>query len=332
MQVGRVALFLFFHGGKMLSDKETLGGVITMSAITVKNLTKKYDKKIAVDHISFEVKEGEFFAFLGENGAGKSTTINMLCTIFDKTEGDVEIFDYKLGKDDDKIRENIGIVFQNSVLDGKLTVKENLLTRASYYGIGKDEILQHLNPLMQAFELGSIWNQKYERLSGGQRRRVDIIRALLHNPKILFLDEPTTGLDPMSRKVVWEYIDYLRKEKHMTIFLTTHYMEEVRDADRVVILDKGHIVANDTPAGLKNKYTNTKLIWYMQQDCENEKLISDLEYTYEVDHYIVKLESQKGFSLTEFLYLNRHHITDYEVVKGSMDDVFLNLTGRKLGE
>ena len=198
------------------------GGVITMNAITVKNLTKRYDKTTAVDHISFEVKEGEFFAFLGENGAGKSTTINMLCTIFDKTEGDVQIFDYTLGKDDDKIRENIGIVFQNSVLDGKLTVKENLLTRASYYGISKQEIMKRLNPLMHAFELESIWNRNYEKLSGGQRRRVDIIRALLHDPKILFLDEPTTGLDPMSRKVVWEYIDYLRKEKNMTIFLTTH--------------------------------------------------------------------------------------------------------------
>lgn len=128
-----------------------------MNAITVKNLTKRYDKTTAVDNISFEVKEGEFFAFLGENGAGKSTTINMLCTIFDKTEGDVQIFDYTLGKDDDKIRENIGIVFQNSVLDGKLTVKENLLTRASYYGINKQEIMERLNSLMHAFELESIW-------------------------------------------------------------------------------------------------------------------------------------------------------------------------------
>ena len=142
------------------------GGVITMNAITVKNLTKKYDKTTAVDYISFGVKEGEFFAFLGENGVGKSTTINMLCTISDKTEGDVQIFDYILGKDDDKIRENIGIVFQNSVLDGKLTVKENLLTRASYYGINKQEIMERLNSLMHAFELESIWNRKYEKLSG----------------------------------------------------------------------------------------------------------------------------------------------------------------------
>ena len=301
-----------------------------MNAITVKNLSKNYDITTAVDHISFSVKEGEFFAFLGENGAGKSTTINILCTIFEKTEGEVEIFGHKLGKEDDKIREKIGIVFQNSVLDGVLTVQENLLTRASYYGIRKEEILECLHPLMQAFALKSIWNRKYEQLSGGQRRRVDIIRALIHDPKILFLDEPTTGLDPMSRKLVWEYIEYLRKEKQMTIFLTTHYMEEVRDADRVVILDKGRIVAEDTPAALKRKYTNTKLIWYAEKCRDNELVLKDMEYSYEADHYIVPLESKEKFHLSEFLYKNRNKIRDYEIVKGSMDNVFLHLTGRKL--
>ena len=301
-----------------------------MNAITVKNLSKNYGKTTAVDHISFSVKEREFFAFLGENGAGKSTTINILCTIFEKTEGEVEVFSHKLGEKDDKIREKIGIVFQNSVLDGVLTVKENLLTRASYYGLHKEEILKRLQPLMQAFELEGIWNKRYEKLSGGQRRRVDIIRALLHNPKILFLDEPTTGLDPMSRKLVWEYIDYLRKEKQMTIFLTTHYMEEVRDADRVVILDKGRIVAEDTPAALKRKYTNTKLIWYAEKCRDNELVLKDMKYSYEADHYIVTLESKEGLHLSEFLYTNRNEIRDYEIVKGSMDDVFLHLTGRKL--
>lgn len=303
-----------------------------MNAITVKNLTKKYDGTIAVDQISFEVKEGEFFAFLGENGAGKSTTINILCTIFEKTAGEVRIFDYCLGENDDAIRKNIGIVFQNSVLDGKLTVKENLLTRASYYGMGKEEIMERMNPLMQSFELESIWNRKYEKLSGGQRRRVDITRALLHNPRILFLDEPTIGLDPLSRKMVWEYIDYLRREKRMTIFLTTHYMEEVRDADRVVILDKGHIVANDTPARLKNLYTGTKLIWYTDRCSDNETVMNGFDFDYEVDHYIMKFGSVQEADLIGFLYQNRDKITDFEIVKGSMDDVFLDLTGRRLGE
>ena len=193
-----------------------------MNAITVNGLVKKYKEHLAVDHISFEVKEGEFFAFLGENGAGKSTTINMLCTLLEKSDGCVKIFDYELGKDDDDIRNSIGIVFQNSVLDNKLTVKENLMTRGAYYGLSKKQIEERLSPFMDSFELKEIWNRKYEKLSGGQRRRVDIVRALLNNPKILFLDEPTTGLDPKSRKVVWDYIEYLRKEKNMTIFFKKH--------------------------------------------------------------------------------------------------------------
>lgn len=303
-----------------------------MNAIEVNQLVKKYDEFLAVDHISFNVKEGEFFALLGENGAGKSTTINILCTIFEKTEGDIEIFGAKLGKDDDIIRERIGIVFQNSVLDGKLTVRENLLTRAGYYGIKKNEAMARLQPFMKDFELGDIWNCKYEQLSGGQRRRVDIVRSLLHQPKILFLDEPTTGLDPMSRKMVWNYIDHLRKEKKMTIFLTTHYMEEVNDADRVVILDKGKIIADDTPAALKNMYTANKLVWYINESRENKTIIENFVFSYDVDHYTVKLPvSDESFNLTDFLYRNRDYIKNYEVIKGSMDDVFLNLTGKKLG-
>ncbi len=304
-----------------------------MKAIRVRNLTKKYREHLAVDHISFEVEEGAFFAFLGENGAGKSTSINMLCTILEKNDGDVEILGHKLGMEDDEIRNSIGIVFQNSVLDGKLTVKENLFTRGAYYGLTKKEIQERLEPFMDKFELSEILNRKYETLSGGQRRRVDIIRALLHNPKILFLDEPTTGLDPMSRKLVWDYIDFLRKENKMTIFLTTHYMEEVADADSVVILDKGKIVASDTPAGLKNKYTNAKLVWYAADNEENRSMLEDnsLEYAYEADHYIIKIKD-RDFDITKFLYEHRDEIRDYEVLKGSMDDVFLNLTGRKLGD
>ena len=304
-----------------------------MKAVTVKNLTKKYKEHLAVDSISFEVEEGEFFAFLGENGAGKSTTINILCTIFEKTDGEVTVFGHELGIEDDAIRQCIGIVFQNSVLDGKLTVKENLYTRGAYYGLTKAEIKERLKPFMEHFELSEIWNRRYDKLSGGQRRRVDIVRALINNPKILFLDEPTTGLDPKSRKIVWDYIDFLRKERHMTIFLTTHYMEEVKDADRVVILDKGRIVATDTPAGLKNRYTNSKLIWYGDKDERNDSVIEGMDYRYEADHYIIQIpKNGDDFNLTDYLYRRRDEITDYEIIKGSMDDVFLNLTGRKMGE
>ena len=303
-----------------------------MNAVSVKNLSKKYKEHTAVDGISFDVKEGEFFAFLGENGAGKSTTINILCTILEKSEGDVEIFGHRLGAEDDAIRDKIGIVFQNSVLDPKLSVKENLLSRASYYGLSKAEVKKRLEPFMDRFELKEIWNRAYEKLSGGQRRRVDIIRALLNDPKILFLDEPTTGLDPMSRKIVWDYIEYLRKEKQMTLFLTTHYMEEVRDADRVVVIDKGRIIAEDSPLGLKNRFTTSKLIWYTDRGADKEKLLEGMEFDYDGDHYTVKLSPEGETGLTEYLYENRDIITDYEVIKGTMDDVFLTLTGRKMGE
>ena len=302
-----------------------------MKAIIVEGLTKKYKEHLAVDHISFEVGEGEFFAFLGENGAGKSTTINMLCTLLEKTEGKVKIFDYELGKEDDLIRNMIGIVFQNSVLDNKLTVKENLLTRGAYYGLSKKQIQERLEPFMDSFELEDIWNRKYEKLSGGQRRRVDIIRALLNNPKILILDEPTTGLDPKSRKVVWDYIQYLRREKNMTIFLTTHYMEETKDADNVIILDKGRIVATGTPSELKTAYASSKLVWYTENTEDARMLVEGTDYSYDADHFNVKISSMDK-NVTEFLYKNRDVITDYEIIKGTMDDVFLNLTGKELGE
>ncbi|MBQ9199928.1 MAG: ABC transporter ATP-binding protein [Lachnospiraceae bacterium] len=299
-----------------------------MNAIKVEHLVKKYKEHLAVDDISFEVNEGELFAFLGENGAGKSTTINILCTILERTSGDVKIFDNELGKADDKIRDLIGIVFQNSVLDGKLTVKENLYTRGSYYGLSKAEIDARLEQFMEVFELKEIWNRKYEKLSGGQRRRVDIIRALINEPKILFLDEPTTGLDPKSRKIVWDYIDYLKKEKRLTIFLTTHYMEETRDADHVVILDKGKIIATGTPTELKTKYASSRLVWYVNESKDNEKLIKDFEYSYDADHYNILFKD----NITEFVYQNKDRITDYEIIKGSMDDVFLNLTGREMAK
>ena len=299
-----------------------------MNAITVNNLVKDYKEHRAVKGISFEVKEGELFAFLGENGAGKSTTINILSTILKKTSGEVKVFDNVLGEDDDKIRSLIGIVFQNSVLDDKLTVKENLYTRGSYYGLSKKQTDERLAEFKEGFELDEIWNRRYDKLSGGQRRRVDIARALIHSPRILFLDEPTTGLDPKSRKIVWDHIDYLRREKKMTIFLTTHYMEETKDADNVVILDKGEIIAQGTPAELKTGYASSRLVWYAQESDENAEILKGMDYTYDSDHYNVKFRE----SITDLLYEYKNKITDFEIIKGSMDDVFLNLTGREIAE
>ena len=297
-----------------------------MNAITVNNLIKDYKEHRAVKGISFEVKEGELFAFLGENGAGKSTTINILSTILQKTSGEVKVFDNVLGEDDDKIRSLIGIVFQNSVLDDKLTVKENLYTRGSYYGLTKKQADERLAEFREGFELDEIWNRRYDKLSGGQRRRVDIARALIHDPRILFLDEPTTGLDPKSRKIVWDHIDYLRREKKMTIFLTTHYMEETKDADNVVILDKGAIIAQGTPAELKTGYASSRLVWYTEESDENAGILKGMDYTYDSDHYNVKFRN----SITDLLYEYKNKITDFEIIKGSMDDVFLNLTGREI--
>ena len=295
-------------------------------AITVDHLMKKYKEHTAVDGISFEVGRREFFALLGENGAGKSTTISILCTILNKTGGSVRIYDHELGKEDDKIRDLIGIVFQNSVLDRELTVKENLFTRGNYYGLNRKQILQRIEPFMEGFELNEIWNRKYDRLSGGQRRRVDIVRALINQPKILFLDEPTTGLDPKSRRMIWDHIRKLREEQNMTIFLTTHYMEETAEADRVVILDKGHVIASGSPSELKSRHTSPKLVWYAEQNEARSSLLDGCVWTYEADHYNVYYAD----SVTDFLYRNREQITDYEVLKGTMDDVFLNLTGREM--
>lgn len=297
-----------------------------MDAIIVNQLTKKYQDHLAVDHISFSVGEGELFAYLGENGAGKSTTINMLSTVLSKTSGEASIFGHTLGKEDDSIREKIGIVFQGSVLDRKLTVAENLLTRGAYYGYSKKEIMERLHKFWEPFSLGEIWKQRYENLSGGQRRRVDIIRSLIHQPRLLFLDEPTTGLDPMSRKLVWDYVNYLRREEGLTIFLTTHYMEETTDADHVVILDQGRIIAEGTPAQLKATYARPRLLWYAEHSPEADDLLSGEEYQYVADHYVIF----PGSDPTQLLWRCRDHIKDYEVLKGTMDDVFMALTGKEL--
>ncbi|MCQ2520618.1 MAG: ABC transporter ATP-binding protein [Lachnospiraceae bacterium] len=299
-----------------------------MEAVRVEHLIKKYGSFTAVNDISFKVEEGELFAFLGENGAGKSTTINILCTILEKTEGEIFVCGHELGKEDDTIRSLIGIVFQNSVLDNKLTVKENLYTRGAYYGLSKKEIEKRLAPFSDKFEMETIWNRKYEKLSGGQRRRVDIMRALINSPKILFLDEPTTGLDPKSRKIVWDYIDFLRKEKGMTIFLTTHYMEETRDADKVIILDRGQIIASGTPGELKSKYAKTRLIWYREYTNEYDAMLVEngFEFEYDADHF--NIYSDRPF--TDFIFEHKDLFTDYEIVKGTMDDVFLKLTGKEL--
>lgn len=300
--------------------------------IEVKHLCKSYKNVVAVNNISFEVKEGSLFAFLGENGAGKSTTINVLCTILEKNVGSVQIAGFDLDEEPSKIRSSIGIVFQNSVLDGILSVKDNLLTRCSYYGLGRKESTKRIKELSDLLNLKEILSRRYSDLSGGQRRRVDIARALINNPKVLFLDEPTTGLDPKTRKLVWNIINDLRRKIGLTVFLTTHYMEETEDADEVVIIDHGVIVAHDTPNNLKTKFSSNKMLWHVEESKENDKLLEkySLKYEYIVDTY--KIDFKANADIVDFLSDERKRLTDYELIKGNMDDVFINITGKVLGD
>lgn len=303
-----------------------------MDIIKVNNLTKKYDKLKAVDDISFTVKEGDFFAFLGPNGAGKSTTINILCTILEKTKGDIEINGYKLGKEDDAIRKSIGVVFQGSYLDNLLTVEENIKIRSSFYGISYEEFNKRLDYIAPLIGIKDILNRRYGKLSGGQKRRADIARALINEPKILFLDEPTTGLDPQTRKKVWEMLEEIQKRNNTTIFLTTHYMEEASNADKVAIIDNGKIIVNETPMKLKEKYTTTilKLI-----PTDEEKLIKYLDenkYDYKKRTDMMEVYVKKSLDSLKILKDIEDNLTSFEVLEGNMDTVFINLTGKDIRE
>lgn len=295
--------------------------------IEIKNLSKSFGKVKAVNDLSLEVKEGELFAFLGINGAGKSTTISIICSQLEKDSGKV----YVNGKDLDyasgEIKKDLGVVFQNSVLDKALTVKDNLESRAALYSITGREFDKRLEELCGLLEFGDLLKRPVGKLSGGQKRRIDIARALFHNPKILILDEPTTGLDPQTRKAVWNVVDKLRKNENITVFLTTHYMEEAAEADYVVILDSGTIAAEGTPQELKNKYTGDYITLYNI----NEKQISVLNKEYEkLPNNAYRIAVSDASQATALIMAHPELFTDYEVIKGKMDDVFLAATGKML--
>ena len=301
-----------------------------MKAIEVKNLVKTYDGLEAVKGISFDVEKDSFFAFLGPNGAGKSTTINIIATLLEKNEGSVKILDYDLGKDDNLIRTKIGVVFQNSMLDKLLTVKENLLVRASFYGIDKKTFIERIHEINHYLEIIPFFDQKYGDLSGGQKRKADIARALLNWPELLILDEPTTGLDPKSRKDIWTLISKLRDEKEITIFLTTHYMEEVVDASRIVLIDNGEILAIGSSEELRLNYSNDRVKIIPNNGFEEILKKDKIEYYTVNDTINIILESCfDGLAIVEKY---RNNIKEFEILRGDMDDVFLNITGRKLGD
>lgn len=294
--------------------------------IKIDNLTKTYGSLKAVDDLSFEIRKGELFAFLGVNGAGKSTTINIICGQLKKDEGTVIIDELNLDDNLAKIKKKIGVVFQASILDPQLTVKDNLEIKASLYGLSRKEIKSRVGELAEILDFKSYLNRPLAKLSGGQKRRIDIARALLNKPDILILDEPTTGLDPQTRKMIWAVITKLRKENNMTVLLTTHYMEEASEADYVVIIDQGKMVAHGTPLDLKNKYVGDYMLIYNVKEEDVKKL--GLPYITIPNGY--KIEVNDTLEATNLIVNNRELFVDYELIKGKMDDVFLKVTGKNL--
>ena len=294
--------------------------------IVIDNLSKSYKQLKAVDDLSFRIKRGELFAFLGINGAGKSTTINIICGQLKKDQGKVYIADMDIDKNLQLIKQKIGVVFQKSLLDPQLSVKDNLQVKASLYSMKKDEIKKRVEYLAELLDFKSYINRPIGKLSGGQKRRIDIARALLHQPEILILDEPTTGLDPQTRKMMWNVINKLRKEKDMTVLLTTHYMEEASEADYVVIIDSGKKVAEGTPLELKNKYVGDYMLIYNT----DEDKIKRLNLPYEKIPLGYRIEVKDTKEATELIKNNSDLFIDYELIKGKMDDVFLRVTGKSL--
>lgn len=294
--------------------------------IEINNLDKSFQDVHAVNDLSLRVKEGELFAFLGVNGAGKSTTISIMCGMLAKDGGKVFIDGKDVDKDMREITKELGVVFQNTVLDAKLSVKDNLTSRAALYGITGKEAKQRIANLAELLEFKDILNRTFGKLSGGQKRRVDVARALLNNPKILILDEPTTGLDPEARKALWSVVTTLRKNQNMTVFLTTHYMEEAADADYVVILDSGKISAEGTPLELKNNYTGDFVTIYNV----DEDKIKALGLPYENIRDAVRIAVKNTEEARDLIVKHPDLFTDFEITKGKMDDVFLAVTGKKL--
>ncbi len=300
--------------------------------IEVKNLSKSYGDVQAVKDISFYVEPGKLFSFLGPNGAGKSTTIDILCTLLTCDEGDVAVNGHKLGENDEDVRHSIGVVFQDSVLDSLLTVGENLRLRAGLYFKDKNKINQAVRNAAATVDVLSFIDRPYGKLSGGQRRRADIARALVQTPKILFLDEPTTGLDPQTRKSVWSMIQELKDKTGMTVFLTTHYMEEAAGSDYVIVIDRGEIAAKGTPAELKARFANDMLRLASKDENALRAVLDETacDYTQVADQMIVKLPgTMEALPIIEKC---RTYIHGFEVLRGTMDDAFIAITGKELRE
>ncbi len=292
--------------------------------IEIEHLYKNFGDVKAVDDLSLKVKTGELYAFLGVNGAGKSTTISIICGTLAKTSGSVKV----CGADEnnfDNAKKELGVVFQSSVLDKALSVRDNLKFRASLYGITGEKFEARLKEIDDLLHFSEFINRPVGKLSGGQKRKIDVARALIHRPKLLILDEPTTGLDPMTRKTLWEVIYSLQKSTGMTVFLTTHYMEEAAEADYVVIIDHGKIAAEGTPLELKNKYTGDFITLYTN----DENAVKSLGKPYESVQDGFRIAVKNTEEATSLIVARPELFRDYEIIKGKMDDVFIAVTGKK---
>ena len=295
-----------------------------MKIIEVNGLTKTYGDLTAVDHISFTVEQGTMLGFLGINGAGKSTAINMLSTLLRPDGGSATVCGHQIGQEDEQIRRKIGIVYQQNVLDDLLSVRENLLCRGILHGANRRQAAAQLDRLCQILKLEDILKKQYKTLSGGQKRRCEIAAALMHTPQVLFLDEPTTGLDPATRKDVWQIIETLRRDENMTVFLTTHYMEEAAEADQIIILDHGKIIASGTPFALKERYAKDKLRLF----CTRE--LSGLPQGTIPTPFGYEIPLGRTLDAYPILESLRNQVDGFEVIQGNMDDVFLNAVGTEL--
>lgn len=300
--------------------------------LEVRDVKKSYKDIKALKGVSFNVKKGELFSLLGVNGAGKSTLINIIGSYFERDEGEIIIDGLDFDRSRNEIKSNISIVFQESILDTKLSVYDNLLYRSSLYKISKKDFINKYNELDKMLGLNELKDRIYGKLSGGQRRRVDIARGLINSPKLLILDEPTTGLDPLSRKRIWDAIKTLQKDNNMSVFLTTHYMEEADESDHVVIIDSGLKIDEGSPNELKNKYSGVYLKVYEDKndDIDNYLKLNKLSFNYDIDHYKIKFKSID--EINSFLDKKVEFRRDFEIQKGNMDDVFINATGKKLNE